>query len=285
MDFNTGYQKGFLQGTSNHWLLRSNVRLYGSGRGAFIDIATHLARRGLRRLWLPAWQCCELIHSLNAIDGLELHFYEIDDVLKPETNVLERLDPNNDVLLLVDYFASLNWDESENIWNRFHGHILLDAVHSWLSQDLSKVLPSNVTIVSGFRKLFWKIGGALVTGGITSSLPWMPSVLPSAAPGFPRNLSLSPRYGIFTKLILARNNLNKFDEISMKWPSSIHRGPLDGLRSPVKLLLNSAPAQDKLWSWPDLYEQLSPKLKNHAEKLRYKYRVTSREETRASGNR
>ena len=274
MDFKTGYQKGFLKRTGEHWLLRSDARLYGSGRAAFLDIANLLSKMGVKRLWIPAWQCVELILSLKTVTSLELHFYEIDDDHVPTSEEIKKLDPELDALLIVDYFASVPEFALLRIFHEFKGQILLDAVHSWQLSDLSGILPANITVISGFRKLFWKAAGAIVTSGLAVKLPAMPCISLAAAPKFPRNLSLRPRFGFLSTSALLLLNLGRYDEIASNWPVHAERGKLFALRSPVGLVPTTAEAGG--WLWPDLWKKLPVKLLHHAERLRQSNRVKLR---------
>lgn len=274
MDFSTGYKKGFLKWTRRHWLLRSEVKLYGSGRAAFLDIARELSNMGVKRLWIPAWQCGELILSLKTVTSLELQFYEIDDDLVPTSADVAKLHAEHDALLIVDYFASVPESALLRIFHEFKGQILLDAVHSWQLSDLSRILPVNITVISGFRKLFWKAAGAIVTSGLAVKLPAMPCISLAAAPKFPRNLSLRPRFGFLSTSVLFLLNLGRYDEIASKWPVHAARGKLFALRSPVGLVPTTAEAGG--WLWPDLWKKLPVKLLHHAERLRQSNRVKLR---------
>ena len=274
MDFNTGYQSGFLNWTREHWLHRAKPRLYGSGRAAFLDLATLLSSMGVKRLWMPAWQCGELMVSLKEVRALELHFYEVDDALVPTIETIQKLDPSLDALLVVDYFASVSGAALLRSISEFKGQILLDAVHSWLLSDVSHILPGQVTVISGFRKLFWKAAGAVVTGQLVSKLPVWPSLTAAAAPGFPRNLSLRPRFGFLSTSALHLLNLARYDEIARKWPVHAARDGLVALRSPVGLAAVKDGAEG--WLWPDLWKQMPLPLQRHAEQLKQYYRVIHR---------
>ncbi len=283
MDFNTGFKKNFVRPTLRHWLLSAKVRAYGSGRAAIVDISRHLSQQGIRRLWLPAWQCDELVVSLKEAGFVEIEFYCLADDLFPERSFLSRLDPEQEALLVVDFFASTKGDDFESILRFFSGFIMLDAVHSWLIADLAASLRDNVFVISGFRKLFWKATGALVTGGFVSLLPVWPALITKAAPNFPRNMSLAPRFGLFTKLLLRIFNLEKFDQLALTWqPQSTDRGILEALRSPVQLiegeLLLSRVNQfrGRVWEWPHLYSLLQLKEKENALGFKYHYRVIFR---------
>jgi hypothetical protein len=274
MDFSTGYKRGFLKWTKRHWLIRSNVKLYGSGRAAFLDIARELSKMGVKRLWIPAWQCGELILSLKTVKSLELHFYEIDHDLVPTSAAVEKLHAQHDALLIVDYFASVPESALLRIFHEFKGQIILDAVHSWQLSDLSHVLPANITVISGFRKLFWKAVGAIVTNGLAVKLPAMPCISLVAAPEFPRNLSLRPRFGFLSTSVLFLLNLDRYDEIASNWAVHAERGKLFALRSPVGLVPSTTEAGG--WLWPDLWRKLPAKLLDHAERLRQSNRVKLR---------
>ena len=280
MDFNTGYQKNFLSKTTGHWLLKSSAKLYGSGRAAFVDSAKYLKHLGIETLWLPAWQCEELVLSLLAAGHLKIRFYELNDDLVPCLDFLRKLDPARDALLLVDYFASIPGDAFKLVVSHYHGPILLDAVHSWLIEDLSSKLPDQVTIFSGFRKLFWKFAGAIVTGGFSAELPTLPTFIPEASPGFPRNLTLSPRDGCLSRTLLSLNNLRRYDELALKWPTDEPRQILAGLRSPVGLVrsISELPEGSGEWHWPDLHHQLPIELRQHALGLKQKFQVARRKE-------
>ena len=271
MDFKTGYQKGFLKRTREHWLLRSDARLYGSGRAAFLDIAKLLANMGVKRLWIPAWQCCEVMASLNEASSLELHFYEVDADLVPTSATINKLDSEQDALLIVDYFASISESALIRTINGFKGQILLDAVHSWLLSDLSQSLPGQITLISGFRKLFWKAAGAIVTGRLAKKLQKIPLLSIYAAPDFPRNMSLRPRFGFLSISVLSFLNLSRYDQIAGKWHISGERGCFSALRSPVKLMPTKNGVEG--WLWPDLWREVPKNLKEHAEYLKQFYRV------------
>ena len=280
MDFNTGYQKNFLGRTTSHWLLKSSAKLYGSGRAAFVDSAKYLKHLGIENLWLPAWQCEELVLSLRAAGHLKIRFYELNDDLVPSVDFLRKLDPARDALLLVDYFASIPGEALKLVVSHYRGPILLDAVHSWLLEDLSSKLSDQVTIFSGFRKLFWKIAGAIVTGGFSAALPTFPTLIPEASPGFPRNLTLIPRYGCLSRTLLSLNNLRLYDELALKWPAGEPREILAGLRSPVGLVRSASQLPDGggEWHWPDLYQDLPMDLQQHALTLKQKFQVTPRKD-------
>jgi hypothetical protein len=274
MDFNTGYQRGFLKWTREHWLRRADPRIYGSGRAAFLDLAVALSSMGVKRLWIPAWQCGELMISLQKVHALELRFYEVDDDLVPSSGTIQKLDPNQDALLVVDYFASVGGAALLRSISEFKGQILLDAVHSWLLSDVSRILPGQLTVVSGFRKLFWKAAGAIVTGELVSKLPIWPSLSLAAAPAFPQNLSLRPRFGFLSTSVLLLLNLGRYDEIARKWPIDAARDGLLALRSPVGLAAVKDGAEG--WLWPDLWKQMPLPLQRHAEQLKQYYRVIQR---------
>jgi hypothetical protein len=279
VDFNTGYKRGFLCLTLRHWLLYTNVRAYGSGRAAILDILRYLARTGIKRLWMPAWQCDELICAIKKAGIIHIDFYEGDGNFLPKTDFMKSLNPRQDSILLVDYFGSVEGQALSNALNSFNGPIILDAVHSWLLSDLSKSLKDNVFVVSGFRKIFWKIAGALVTGAQTQNLPSYPGLIPNAAPGFPGNSSLAPRYGILTRPLLALQNLAEFDQIAESWgPSNCDRGEFDSLRCPVMLeqISRLSGAEGVRWEWPNLSQDLGKNEMINALNFKNKFRVISR---------
>lgn len=279
MDFSTGYLKRFLRPTLDHWLIRSNVSVYGSGRAAIIDIVKLYVKKGYTNLWMPAWQCSELVIALKLATPIKIKFYEIGaEDLVPTAAALDKMNSETDILLVVDYFASLQDAAFSRTTDRFSGPFIFDAVHSWLQSELASSLPKHVTIVSGFRKLFWKIVGAVVTGGVSQELSCLPGIVTEAAPSFPRNASLSPRFGFLSKPVLSILNLKMLDSISTSWPSDGRRGRFSVLKSPVKLQAKAN--TDKFLGndchWPDLYTDLPADLRSHAEEFKAKFLIVKR---------
>lgn len=286
MDFNIGYKKAFIRPTLRHWLLSTKVRAYGSGRAAIVDIARYLGQIGIRRLWLPAWQCDELVISLKESGFVDIEFYTLTEDLLPEESFLTGLNPEHDAILMVDFFASVKGDGFNSVLKHFSGIVVLDAVHSWLAADLAPLVRKNVFIVSGVRKLFWKVAGALVTGDLASELPLRPRFIAEAAPNFPRNLSLAPRFGFFTKILLGLLNLKMFDQLAFSWsPQNNDRGIIEALKSPVRLVDRPSmpttnqpinPSSNREWEWPHLYSGLPEKQKENALGLKNRFRVVFR---------
>ncbi|MCX6116363.1 MAG: hypothetical protein NT027_02385, partial [Proteobacteria bacterium] len=180
-------------------------------------------------------------------------------------------------IMVVDYFSSCNSEQLEYWVNHFSGYLLYDCVHSWLLSDIvSQFNRHNIVIVSGFRKLFFRFYGAIVTGEITKSLPNLPRILRCASHQFPRSISLTFRFGFFSKFALHIINLKKLDFIAQSWASrgKSSRGRWSELTSPVHLEPLSAyqakqsTPLNRHWHWPDLYGKLSPLDRQSAEALK-----------------
>lgn len=277
MDFNTGFRKDFLERTNEHWLLNVDARVYGSGRAAFIDAAAYLKKNSFKRLWIPAWQCDELVVALKKANDIDVKFYHLNDDLVPDSNFLLSLSPNEDALLLVDYFASVKEEALKRTLQSYKGPIFFDAVHSWLlNPTLSTAFP-ELTLFSGFRKLFWKGAGCIVTGGIVKDLADAPALIADAAPHFPRNMTLAPRLGLLSRAFLSRNNLNLYDQIAQNWQTSEGRGVFSALHCPVELVKNAVSRiNHAAWHWPDLYQNLSSGEQENALKFKQIFSVENR---------
>jgi hypothetical protein len=281
MDFSLGYSRKFFGLYRGHWLLNTNVRLYGSGRAAFLDVLRALQKKGLKTVWIPTWQCHDLIESLAQVNGVNIKFYHISLDLKPTNIDLNGLDPQSDVIMVVDYFSSCSADQLDFWINNFSGYILYDCVHSWLMADVSKKINRhNIVIVSGFRKLFFKFYGAIVTGEFANSLPALPFLIQHASSQFPRNLTLSIRFGILSKIFLRFVNLVMLDKIASSWRSQSSKSQRQiwfDLVSPMRLnLIDHSNSQDLKcrWHWPDLYGKLTPMDLKSAESLKNNFIVS-----------
>jgi hypothetical protein len=279
VNFSLGFQLKYLKFTFRHWLLEEPVRLFGSGRSAIYDVVSTLACDGPKNVWIPGWQCVELIDCLKHIPQVSLHFYELSDDLTPALPMLRNLDPGKDIVIIVDYFANVSGTALNEVIIQTNAPIIIDAVHSWAIAKPSFLSLPNITLVFGFRKLFWKGAGAVVVGGITKKLSLIPRLHPGASPRFPRNISLAPCLGFLSKILLRLHNLSYLDKLASSWPSSRDRGDFSCLKSPVCLsqrFLGSTDRDAEAWTWPDLSEELPTQVLSHAEELRAKYKVVYR---------
>ncbi|MCX6126890.1 MAG: hypothetical protein NTV34_19370 [Proteobacteria bacterium] len=284
MYFNSGFSKKIFKApdSEDHWFPASNPSIYGSGRAAFIDVIRTLEiNHGVNRIFVPSWICSELIIAIQNASKIQICIFSVGPNFIPEAIKDGKEDS---VLILVDYFATPDAAKIEEFARTFPGWVIFDCVHSWPVNALnSSHWPVKFIIIGGFRKLFWKIIGAFVLGHITPELPKMPTCLAGAAPKFPRNISLSPRWGLLSGLLLKFIDFKYLDQIARAWPVGGSRNGdfIASFRSPVCLKSNESPASvslDQLSDWPDLWAELTPDQRQNAEALKATYPVCWRKE-------
>lgn len=274
MDFNLGFSKRLLSWPQwDHWFAKAKPRLYGSGRAAFIDVLSTLVRvHQVKRVWIPNFLCAELPISIRKAVAIDIHVYDVGADLLP----LEvPQGGQDDAIILVDYFASPDGEALESLARNFVGFVLFDCVHSWPAEDLrSSSWPERFVLIGGFRKLFWKCFGAFVMGHVSKDLPLVPCFIRDAAPGFPRNLSLSPRWGILSLVMTRILNYSFLDDVAKSWGTGPGRakGLLAGLRCPVQISSRQS-AERPLSDWPDLWKELPPSQLESAEFLKKNHLV------------
>ena len=254
-------------------MVRSQARLYGSGRAAIVDVIRFLRKRhGIQHVILPNWICAELVEPLSKESGLTLSFFEVGADLAPKSSdphFRAGADMSRSVLVIVDYFSSTRGLILEEMASKFSGWTIFDCVHGWPTQPLCVDSWSDKWwVVAGGRKLFWKYSGVAVFGKLASHLPSVPALIGRASPGFPRNVSLAPRWGYLGGLLKVIFNWNLCDEVASSWVSRPNPGGdvIGNFVSPVCLGKSDSPRP--ISSWPDLWAGLTPDLRASAESLK-----------------
>jgi hypothetical protein len=278
MEYKTGFQREFLKASTLYVRQFLHSRLYGSGRAAFLDILNEFKKQGRHRIWLPAWICRELPEAILRFGGFEICYYRLTDDFRPLIEN-EAVKLNSDVFVLVDYFGCITDTVLQDVTHRTQVPIIIDAVHSWLAGDVA--IPDHVTVISGFRKVFFKGVGCLVTGKICNKLSLLPSFIPPSAPGFPRNLTLATRFGVLGYFVLSFLNFEFMNALCLQWPRRADRNTdlLSNLRCPAKLIDYTLTPRSRDLSrfeccqWPFLPDNLSEQLLLNAVHLKEKYWV------------
>lgn len=290
MDFNLGFSIKYLGFNPFNVLKIRNLRAYGSGRAAFIDVILELQKSGHERILMPAWICNELPEAIMRATNIHISFYELTENFMPKFES-ENIRIGKDILVWVDYFGSMDSTVFSRIIDNYKCQIIFDAVHSWCSEKTK--LPSHVTIISGFRKIFFKGVGAFVSGTIASNLPLRPAFIAAASPGFPKNLTLSTRFGVLWAVVcifFSQKRLRlALDQAIGHGPNPSNRsqlrndGPACFLSCPAQLvdynsLVKLVPSEQKpsFWDWPDLPETLHGRTAENAQLFRKTYKVVLR---------
>lgn len=262
MEFKTGFKSTYLihpfKKSRPPW---ASARFYGSGRAAIVDIIRYWQRiYNIQWVLIPCYICDELPKALAKISNLKIVPYKIDLELNPEEDDIQKSitsEKGAGALILVDFFASTDTHNLAVVAQKFKLPTIFDCVHSFPSSSiLLDDFQPNWIVVAGFRKLFWRIVGSIALGPGVIDLPALPKLISEASPNFPRNLTLTPRFGTFGTWFL-KNMINwqALENCSRRWPVGIgRRGFLSALNSPVSLMpiTNIKNTDQVLGAWPDL---------------------------------
>lgn len=148
-----------------------DVYTYSSGRAALYQILYYLKQdKGILRVLLPDYLCSSVLVPVKAL-GLEFAFYQIDESLELEQDILSKLYGDNTVILLINYFGLKNLEKQikaiRNIDER--AIIIEDDVQAYY--EFLKPLRDVDFKFTSLRKTF-----AIPDGGLVKTRHHMPVV-------------------------------------------------------------------------------------------------------------
>ncbi len=143
---------------------------YNRARDAMADIVGRYYRQGYQKIYLPGyigWSPKEgsgIFDPLNAIVGLERHYYRMTKKLHIDVEKLQRSLQRHSIVLLVNYFGfrDLRIDEIIEMVHRNDCVVIEDNAHGFFTYFCKGATQADATFFSLHKMFPFNTGGGLI---------------------------------------------------------------------------------------------------------------------------
>ena len=165
-----GLEPGVSTPATSQAFLTETCLLLATARSAFRLLERHLQPR---RVWLPSYLCAVM---LEAFEQTPIHFYAMDEHLRPADGWLCEIRPG-DVVIFIDYFGFAFWEEHGREARRSGAWVVEDACQAMLNDRFSE---HSHYVITSPRKFVGVPDGGVLLAAAGTDLPPCELPAPSA---------------------------------------------------------------------------------------------------------